>query len=339
MAGLGGPAAPGDWTSSSSIRREIDASRASGHPRPAARLLACARASANAAHDLATRPSDPAWRDYCPNATTLDALDRRARHARRHEDGVTVRGAAAPMGPMAGDRARRRFCCSEAHPPSPIAVAQSPSDTHGVRSSSVRTARSVMRSTRPARARSRTHRLSACLRLKYPVADLQRPLFDWDPSGDAAVPARSSSGRGCHGVSQDAGHIMMQADATTATRKAVCNENEIPLPSSDRRSMALGAIALLCKRARSRAAIAGGAARSDFRARALRAVPRHRQGQREPAHRSRRRSAPCICNFRSRTCGGRCPKASSPAIPTMPQFRLEPDQIADVIAYLETLEH
>jgi uncharacterized protein DUF6455 len=26
------------------------------------------------AHDLARHPSDPAWRDYCPNVATLDAL-------------------------------------------------------------------------------------------------------------------------------------------------------------------------------------------------------------------------------------------------------------------------
>ena len=26
------------------------------------------------AHDLASKPSDPAWREYCPNTMTLDAL-------------------------------------------------------------------------------------------------------------------------------------------------------------------------------------------------------------------------------------------------------------------------
>ncbi len=26
------------------------------------------------AHDLASNPSDPVWQDYCPNATTLQAL-------------------------------------------------------------------------------------------------------------------------------------------------------------------------------------------------------------------------------------------------------------------------
>jgi hypothetical protein len=26
-------------------------------------------------HDLATNPSDPVWQDYCPNATTLQALN------------------------------------------------------------------------------------------------------------------------------------------------------------------------------------------------------------------------------------------------------------------------
>jgi hypothetical protein len=26
------------------------------------------------AHDLASKPSDPVWRDYCPNTMTLDAL-------------------------------------------------------------------------------------------------------------------------------------------------------------------------------------------------------------------------------------------------------------------------
>jgi hypothetical protein len=34
-------------------------------------------------HDLATNPSDPVWREYCPNTTTLDALTAERAKSRR----------------------------------------------------------------------------------------------------------------------------------------------------------------------------------------------------------------------------------------------------------------
>jgi hypothetical protein len=34
-------------------------------------------------HDLAERPSDPAWREYCPNEMTLDALAAERDQARK----------------------------------------------------------------------------------------------------------------------------------------------------------------------------------------------------------------------------------------------------------------
>ena len=68
----------------------------------------------------------------------------------------------------------------------------------------------------------------------------------------------------------------------------------------------------------------------------LRTMPRHRQNHAEPL-RLRRRSARCIRCTRSifeRGAGRR----HHDGHPTMPEFRLDPGQIGDVIAYLKTLE-
>ena len=38
------------------------------------RVCTMCRSGRVCAHDLASKPSDPVWRDYCPNTMTLDAL-------------------------------------------------------------------------------------------------------------------------------------------------------------------------------------------------------------------------------------------------------------------------
>jgi hypothetical protein len=40
------------------------------------RTCACCNEKGVCERDLAERPDDPAWKDYCPNAVTLDALAR-----------------------------------------------------------------------------------------------------------------------------------------------------------------------------------------------------------------------------------------------------------------------
>jgi hypothetical protein len=39
------------------------------------RVCSMCRDKGECEHDLATDPTDPAWREYCPNVMTLDALD------------------------------------------------------------------------------------------------------------------------------------------------------------------------------------------------------------------------------------------------------------------------
>ena len=56
-----------------------------------------------------------------------------------------------------------------------------------------------------------------------------------------------------------------------------------------------------------------------------------------PSVASRRRSAACITCIRSNRSKRHWPKASGSGHPTMPEFRLDPGQIGDVIAYLKTL--
>jgi hypothetical protein len=64
--------------------------------------------------------------------------------------------------------------------------------------------------------------------------------------------------------------------------------------------------------------------RPDLRARALRAVPFHRQGQRE--------------KFPIESLRLRLAEGIMATHPTMPQFRLDADQISDGLAYIETLQ-
>jgi hypothetical protein len=41
------------------------------------RLCAMCEAKGRCARDLAERPDDPTWREYCPNATTVDSINMR----------------------------------------------------------------------------------------------------------------------------------------------------------------------------------------------------------------------------------------------------------------------
>ena len=68
------------------------------------------------------------------------------------------------------------------------------------------------------------------------------------------------------------------------------------------------------------------------------AVPRHRQGKREPAH--DRAAVPHASHLKYpiESMRQRLSEGITASHPTMPQFRLEPDQIADVVAYIESLE-
>jgi hypothetical protein len=47
---------------------------AGGIMRDLQRTCACCNEKGICERDLAERPDDPAWKDYCPNAVTLDAL-------------------------------------------------------------------------------------------------------------------------------------------------------------------------------------------------------------------------------------------------------------------------
>jgi hypothetical protein len=46
------------------------------------RLCSMCSSHGRCARDLSRNPADPAWKDYCPNAGTLDALDKQPWAAR-----------------------------------------------------------------------------------------------------------------------------------------------------------------------------------------------------------------------------------------------------------------
>ena len=53
---------------------------AEGALRDLQRTCACCNEKSTCKSDLATRPNDPVWKSYCPNAITLDSLARLKDH-------------------------------------------------------------------------------------------------------------------------------------------------------------------------------------------------------------------------------------------------------------------
>ena len=75
-----------------------------------------------------------------------------------------------------------------------------------------------------------------------------------------------------------------------------------------------------------------------LRARELRALPCDRQGEPEPAHDRAAVPQPAHAIPDRKSSKRRSAEGIVTGHPTMPEFRLDPGQIADVIAYFKTLE-
>ena len=61
---------------------KTDVDNTAGALRDLQRTCACCNEKGRCEKDLSDRPADPVWKDYCPNAVTLDALARlKERHS------------------------------------------------------------------------------------------------------------------------------------------------------------------------------------------------------------------------------------------------------------------